>query len=74
MKSNPSDNRNDSYSSDKPIVSKQQDVLGRARFAEQLARDLQGWNGKDSLVVALYGAWGSGKTSLKNIVLEANIL
>jgi predicted KAP-like P-loop ATPase len=61
-----------SYSSDRPIISKRQDVLGRAKFAEQLASDLQTWDGNDSLVVALYGAWGSGKTSVKNMVLEAN--
>lgn len=60
------------YSSDRPIASKKHDVLERAKFAEQLANDLQSWDGNDSLVVALYGAWGSGKTSVKNMVLEAN--
>jgi predicted KAP-like P-loop ATPase len=60
------------YSSDRPIASKKHDVLERAKFAEQFADDLQSWNGVDSLVVALYGAWGSGKTSVKNMVLEAN--
>ena len=60
------------YSSDRPIQSKKQDILARAKFAERLATDLQSWEGNDSLVVALYGAWGSGKTSLKNMLLEAN--
>lgn len=60
------------YSSDKPIASKKQDILGRRKFAEQLALDLHSWDGGESLVVALYGPWGSGKTSLKNMVLEAN--
>ncbi len=60
------------YSSDRPIASKKHDVLERSKFAEQFANDLQSWNGDDSLVVALYGAWGSGKTSVKNMVLEAN--
>jgi predicted KAP-like P-loop ATPase len=69
MKSNPPIYRSDSYSSDKPIVSKKEDLLGRAKFAEQLAHDLQAWEGRDSLVVAVYGSWGSGKTSLKNMVL-----
>lgn len=59
------------YSSDRPITSKRHDVLNRTKFAEHLATDLRSWNGKDSLVVALYGAWGSGKTSVKNMVLEA---
>ena len=59
------------YSSDRPIRSKKDDVLKRAKFAERLADDLKSWEGNDSLVVALYGAWGSGKSSVKNMVLEA---
>jgi predicted KAP-like P-loop ATPase len=59
------------YSSDRPIRSKKDDVLKRAKFAERLADDLKSWDGNDSLVVALYGAWGSGKSSVKNMVLEA---
>ncbi len=60
-----------SYSSDRPIGSKKEDVLKRAHFAERLAEDLQSWDGSDSLVVALYGTWGSGKTSVKNMLLES---
>lgn len=59
------------YSSDRPISSKKADLLGRAEFAAHLAKDLLSWNGADSLVVALYGAWGSGKTSVKNMLLES---
>jgi hypothetical protein len=59
------------YSSDRPIHSKKDDILKRAKFSERLADDLKSWDGNDSLVVALYGAWGSGKTSVKNMVLEA---
>ncbi len=59
-----------SYSADRPIQSKREDLLGRAQFATSLANDIQGWEGNDSLVIALYGAWGSGKTSVKNILLE----
>ena len=61
-----------SYSSDRPIYSKAQDKLGRVGFAAGLARDFQRWTGRDSLVVALFGEWGCGKTSIKNLVLEAN--
>jgi predicted KAP-like P-loop ATPase len=60
------------YSADRPIDSKRQDKLGRADFASGLARDLRMWSGRDSLVVALYGEWGCGKTSIKNLLLEAN--
>ncbi|HTI70349.1 MAG TPA: P-loop NTPase fold protein [Candidatus Limnocylindria bacterium] len=60
------------YSADRPIKTKREDVLGRAKFAERLANDLGSWDHSDSLVVALYGPWGSGKTSVKNMLLEVN--
>jgi predicted KAP-like P-loop ATPase len=50
-----------SYSADRPIRSKKDDILGRAKFAARLADDIHSWEGDDSLVIALYGAWGSGK-------------
>ena len=56
---------------DRPITSAKEDVLGRHEFAEALSRALRRWSGKDSLVVALYGEWGSGKSSLKNLLLES---
>lgn len=59
------------YSADRPIRSKKEDILGRAAFAARLADDIKLWGGDDSLVIAIYGAWGSGKTSIKNMLLEA---
>ena len=35
-----------------------------------LAEKISGWRGHESLVIALYGGWGSGKSSVKNLVLE----
>lgn len=58
------------FSTDKPIASTDEDLLGRAPFAESLASAIKGWRGNDSLVVALYGPWGSGKSSVKNMSLE----
>src|SRR5258708_11587282 len=58
------------FSSDRPIESARADVLGRSEFAAQLAASIGGWDGKDSLVIALHGGWGTGKTSVKNMVLE----
>lgn len=58
------------YSSDRPIRSKKEDALGRSSFAEELAHSIAAWNGRDSLVMALHGGWGTGKTSVKNMVLE----
>ena len=59
------------FSSDQPILSKDEDLLERGPFSESLATAIANWHGKESLVVALNGDWGSGKTSIKNIaVLE----
>jgi hypothetical protein len=55
------------FSADRPIEQIDQDRLGRSFFAAQLADTICNWSGKDSLVLALYGAWGSGKTSVKNL-------
>lgn len=59
------------FSADRPISSSEEDVLDRAPFAESLAKAISSWQGKDSLVVALHGDWGSGKSSLKNMVLDS---
>jgi predicted KAP-like P-loop ATPase len=58
------------FSSDRPIESASADVLGRSAFAAGLAASIGAWDGKDSLVIALHGGWGTGKTSVKNMVLE----
>ena len=58
------------FSADRPIVSTNADRLGRKAFAEGLAERIRSWNGRDSLVIALCGEWGCGKTSLKNMVIE----
>src|SRR5208282_1195539 len=56
---------------DRPISSAEQDQLGRAKFARDCAVRLIAWPGTESLVVAIHGKWGSGKSSIKNMVLEA---
>jgi predicted KAP-like P-loop ATPase len=57
-------------SADRPIERRQEDRLKRGPFVSQLARVLREWRHRDSLVIALFGPWGSGKTSLVNLVLE----
>lgn len=59
------------FSADRPIISGKDDLLGITDFAESLASAIKGWKGKNSLVIALYGTWGSGKTSVKNVAIEA---
>ncbi len=55
---------------DRPIASSKDDELERLPFAQAIAKSLLSWGGNDSLVVAISGEWGSGKTSLKNMILE----
>lgn len=59
------------FSADRPIVSREEDLLGRAGFADSLASAISGWEGNESLVIALYGPWGSGKSSIKNIIMQS---
>jgi len=58
-------------SADLPIKDKLEDKLNRDGFAEALANVIKSWRDKPSLVVGLFGDWGSGKTSLKNLVLKS---
>jgi predicted KAP-like P-loop ATPase len=58
-------------SADRPIETRAEDDLGRLGFSEALANAIYGWSGQDSLVLALYGAWGNGKSSIKNMAVES---
>ncbi|WP_291272249.1 P-loop NTPase fold protein [Geothrix sp.] len=56
--------------SDSPILSADEDRLHRKPYAHHLAEFLCNNVGKDSLVMAIQGPWGSGKTSLLNLIAE----
>lgn len=58
-------------SADQPIDRIDQDRLNRKDFASQLASSVSGWSGKQSLTIALNGAWGSGKSSIKNMAVQS---
>jgi predicted KAP-like P-loop ATPase len=58
------------FASDRPISKKEEDLLGRSGFSEDLADAIASWHGNDSLVVALHGDWGSGKSSIKNMAVS----
>lgn len=63
------------YNSDRPIETVDQDLLCRSTFSKQLAEAIYKYSGKDGLVIGLFGKWGTGKTSILNIVVnEINIL
>ncbi len=57
---------------DKPIENKTEDRLGRTDFAENVAEAISHYKtGQDSLVMGLCGEWGSGKTSVINMIIES---
>lgn len=56
--------------SDLPIKSVADDMLNRASFAENLAQTMLDYTVSDGFAIGLYGKWGSGKTSVINMVLE----
>ena len=55
---------------DRPIESAEEDRLGRGTFAKAIAQQILEAPSLDSYVVAVVGPWGSGKTSLVNMLAE----
>lgn len=58
------------YYSDRPIYSNSDDKLGRYGFAKLLAQSLLNLNSHDTFSIGLFGKWGSGKTSIVNMMLQ----
>ncbi len=59
-----------SSTGDPPIRNKKEDRLNRTRFAEALAEQVAGAPGSGGVVFGLLGPYGSGKTSILNMVEE----
>ena len=58
---------------DYPIITSKQDALERTNYAENIAEIMRSFKKEDlrhGIVLGLYGEWGSGKTSLINIIQE----
>ncbi len=58
---------------DKPIKTREEDLLGHETLAIRIAeamRNLPSDALSESFVVGIEGNWGSGKTSLINLVME----
>lgn len=58
------------YNTDRPIDTEEQDLLGRSSFSKQLGKAIYEYNGKDGLVIGLFGKWGTGKTSVINMTIN----
>lgn len=55
---------------DVPIQTANDDVLERHSFAEQLAQAMIAYQSPEAFTIGLYGPWGSGKTSVINLLVE----
>lgn len=62
--------RDDGIGADVPIRSASQDRLRRLEFADRIAAILSELSLDEGRVFAIRGAWGHGKSSLKNLVVE----
>ncbi|MFP3375825.1 P-loop NTPase fold protein [Bacillus sp. SIMBA_069] len=59
-----------SYCSDLAIKNSGADKLNRSEFAIRLAKSVNSWKEEESIVIGIYGEWGSGKTSVLNLMQE----
>ena len=58
------------FYSDKPISSHYEDVFHRSGFAKVLAKSMLDMDNTETYTIGLFGKWGSGKTSLLNMMLN----
>lgn len=58
------------FKTDQPISSFNEDILGRASFSKSLGKAILSYKDKNSIAIGLFGAWGSGKTSIINMAVE----
>lgn len=58
-------------SSDRPSTDPAQDLFGHAPFAMTLSKAIRNYRASDGIVLALYGPWGSGKSTVLAYVQHA---
>lgn len=58
---------------DRPIITAEEDLFNRQTYVHSLADALCHADAEHGLVVGINGPWGSGKTSLKNLLIEEMI-
>lgn len=57
-----------SFHEDLPITSVDGDVLGRSQLAQDLAKRIASQRPEKTLIIAITGEWGSGKSSFLNLL------
>lgn len=70
MTHSPQENRQEQHP-DRAIRHKDEDSYGFTHIATELARAIQGIGREGSAVIGIEGAWGTGKTSLLNLLRTA---
>ena len=58
------------YFADNPISTSSEDLLQRSKFVERIVREIKMTDASQGYVMAVMGQWGSGKTSVLNLVKE----
>ena len=58
------------FEADQPVEHREDDRLGRRAFAESIARQIHDVPADHGFTIAVTGEWGSGKTSVLNMVAE----
>ncbi len=58
------------FEADKPIRHVKEDKYGREKYVNNLAYAILTDDDSDGLIVGIEGEWGSGKTSIKNMLIE----
>jgi len=56
------------YFADNPISTASEDLLQRSKFVERIVREIDMIDASQGYVLAVMGQWGSGKTSVLNLV------
>ena len=58
------------YFADNPISTASEDLLQRSKFVERIVREINMTDASQGYVMAVMGQWGSGKTSVLNLVKD----
>ncbi|HMQ70180.1 MAG TPA: P-loop NTPase fold protein [Ignavibacteria bacterium] len=58
------------FESDQPIKSKSEDILNRVTFAKYFGNSILSHESEETLIIGLFGEWGSGKSSIVNLTIE----
>ena len=58
------------YINDLPICEKDKDLLNRYAFAETISNSIMTMDAKDGICLSIQGPWGSGKTSVINLIIK----